>query len=99
MIGAYLKDTVTIVRHGTRDQYGTEGPTTSALVKCFIEWKTRLLRNIKGEEVQSSAAILMRYDPTLTHEDRVMVSGVEHPIVSIELQRDFAIRSMKVYIQ
>lgn len=99
MINSYLKDVVTVVRHGIRDQYGTEGSTTTELVRGYIEWKTRLALNIKGEEVLSSASILMRYDATLTHEDRITIGGVEHLILAIELVRDLSVRGMKVYIQ
>lgn len=99
MIGAYLKDTVTIVRHGTRDQYGTESGTTNEAVKGFLQWKTRLVLNLQGEEVLSSASVLMRYDATLTHEDKIIVGGVEHPILAIELVRDLTVRGMRIYIQ
>jgi len=99
VIGAYLKDVITVVRHGARDQYGTEGATTDELMRGYIEWKTRLVLNIKGEEVLSSAGVLMRYDPTLTHEDKITIGGVEHLILAIELVRDFSVRGMKVYIQ
>ncbi len=99
MIGAYLKDILTIVRHGTRDQYGTEGATTSEAAKGFIQWKSKLVLSIKGEQVLSSASILMRYDSTLTHEDKITIDGVEHLIIAIEKVRDFSTRGMRVYIQ
>lgn len=98
MIGAYLKDNFIVLRHGTKDQYGSEGPGTEEPAKGLIEWKTRLMRSIQGEEVLSQASVLMAYDATLTHEDRLKLSGVEYPILAIEVLRDFAVRGMKVYI-
>lgn len=98
MINAYMKDQLTIVRHGTVDQYGTEGVTTDEAGAGFVEWKTRLVRNIKGEEVRAAASILMRYDATLTHEDRIRIGSVEYPIIAIEIVRDFTVRGMKVFI-
>lgn len=99
MINAYLKDTTTIVRHGALDRYGTESGTAEETVRCFIQWKTKLLRNVKGEEVLSAGVVWLAYDPTLTHEDRIKVLGIEHSIIAIELLRDFKVRAMKVYIQ
>ncbi len=98
MISAYLRDSLTIVRHGTRDEWGTESAATEEAVLGYIEWGTRLVRDIKGEEVASSANILLAYDATLTHEDRIRIDGVEHPIISIALVKDFTTRAMKVFI-
>lgn len=98
MISAYLRDPLTIVRHGARDQWGSEGATTSEAALGYIEWSTRLVRNIKGEEVASSANILLAYDATLTHEDRILIDGVEHSIITIQRVKDFTARAMKVFI-
>ncbi|MEN6311204.1 MAG: hypothetical protein ABFD80_06655 [Acidobacteriota bacterium] len=98
MINAYLRDALTIVRHGTRDQWGSEGATTEEAALGYIEWTTRLVRNIKGEEVASSANILLPYDATLTHEDRIKIDGVEHSIITVQLVKDFTTRAMKVFI-
>lgn len=98
VINAYLKDSLTVVRHGAVDQYGTEGATTAEAAAGFVEWKTRLVRNIKGEEVRAAASILMWYDSTLTHEDRIRIGAVEYPIIAIEIVRDFTVRGMRVYI-
>lgn len=99
MIGAYLKDTLTLVRHGVRDAFGTEGATTEESVRGLVEWKTRLMKTTNGEEVLCSGYVLMRYDSTVTHEDRLKISGIERQIVAVEVARDFSVRGMKVYVR
>lgn len=98
MIKAYLKDPVTVLRHGARDAWGAAPAPTRELALGFLEPGSRLVLNLQGEQVLSSARVLLAYDATLTHEDELEISGVRHPIVAIEVLKDFRIRGMKVYI-
>ena len=98
MIGAYLKDKITIIRHGTTTQWGEAGTPSEETAYGFIKWESRRVLNIKGEEALSSAKILMTYDSTLTHEDKIKIDGVEHPIVAIQPARDLSTRGMWVTI-
>lgn len=98
MIGAYLRDRLTILRHGARDKYGEASDPAQETVYGYVEWKTRLVRDIHGEQVASSASVLLAYDPALTHEDQVRIDDVDHSILIIEIVKDFSTRAMKVYL-
>ncbi len=98
MIAAYLTDSIKIIRRGTLDEYGEPGTATEVDVKGLVEWGTKKVRDVNGEEAVSSASVLMEYDSALTVQDAIEISGVEHPILSIDRLRDFSTQGMRVYV-
>lgn len=98
MIGSYMVDTLTIVRHATLDQWNEPGTATLELTTGYIEWGSKLVRNLQGEQVVAAARVWLEYDSTLTHEDKIRIDGVDHSILQIETHKDFEARATVVYI-
>jgi hypothetical protein len=86
MINAYCVDEIIIVKHMGNDSWGEPASGEMVVLKGYVEWKTRLIRNQKGEECISSC---MAYLPKrklvrvlgrgLRLEDRIIIDqgGVE----------------------
>lgn len=98
MIKAYMVDAITIVRHAALDVYNEPGTATLEETMAYVDWGSRLVRNLQGEQVVASASVMMEYDATLTHEDKIRIDAVDHVILRIEKMKDFADRGMMVYI-
>lgn len=94
MINAYLQDDITI-RKVTYDQWGTPSTSDTSTVGRFT-FKTKLVRNNAGEQVVSSANVLLKPDESVAHEDKIVYSGKEYSIISIEVQKDFTDRVIKI---
>lgn len=104
MISAYCIDEITIIKHEGRTDHGEPLATTDVPVKGKIEYKTKLVRNIAGEQVVSSAMVLfpesinVNLERELTHEDRLKFDGVEHVILRIDKPKAFSGPIYEVYI-
>ena len=89
MINAYLTDEITIIRNNGYDSWGEPIGSTKIPVKGRIEYKTRLVRDTKGEEVVSMASVLLSDNINilvgrdLTHEDWLKFDNIEHSVISI----------------
>ena len=98
MISAYMIDDVTIIRHGGLDSWNEPLATTDIDVKGKIDYRTRLVRNLAGEEVISPATVYFNdsieaaafLGRALTHEDRLRFDGIEHSILSIVRPKAFS---------
>jgi len=113
MISAYLVDNFIIKKWNGTDKWGEPNAYTQINIKGKIIYKTRgdvfsmLIRNIKGEEIISSAMI---YFPkrnidallgrALSHEDRIQINGEnkDHTILRINIPKAFSDPYYKVYI-
>ena len=97
MISAYLVDDITIIKHGGTDSWGE--PLAPALinVKGKIIYKTKMIRDMAGEEVVSSAMVYL-LDRELTHEDRLKFDDIEHVILRIDKPKAFSNPHLEVYI-
>jgi hypothetical protein len=98
MIKAYMVDAITIVRHAVLDVYNEPGTATLEETTAYVDWGSRLVRNLQGEQVVASASVMMEYDATLTHEDKIRIDAVDHVILRIERMKDFTDRGMMVYV-
>lgn len=94
--GAYMTDDITIIKYGGEDSWNEPLATTEIDVKGKIEYKTRLVRNVAGEEVVSSAKILLpeKIDAVmyrdLMHEDVLKFDGIKHAIIAIGKPKAFS---------
>jgi len=95
-MNVYFSDTITV----RAVVNGTWGGNTYAEVdiKGRFEHVTKMVRDIKGEHVVSSAQILC---PLLgiEHKDKIVYNGIEYNIIGITVERDFSNSHMVVYLQ
>jgi len=97
MISAYLVDSIIIMKSGGVDEWGEPLPPTETSVKGRIEYKTKLIRDIAGEEVVSSAMVYFE-DRDLDHEDKLKFNDVEHVILRIDKPKACSTPHLEVYI-
>ena len=100
MINAYLVETIQILRRPNPpfDSWGEPLPQAALTVKAYTDWRNRLVRDKKGEQVLSRALVYLHYDGLLTNEDRLLIAGVEYPIIQIGEIQDFSRDHYEVYI-
>lgn len=93
MINAYLTDDITV----KITTYGTWGGATesSSTIKGRIDFRTKMMRNLQGEQVVSSAKV---YLPImfLNHKDKIVYDGHEYSIINIREVKDFSKRFLQV---
>jgi len=94
MISAYMNDVLTISQV-TFDQWG-KATKTDTVIKGRIEFRTKLVRNLQGEQVVSSAKVYLPLIVGLGNEDRITYEGKEYRILNIEQIKDFSKKFLKV---
>jgi len=81
MIEAYCVDPLTIWKWNGVDDWNEPVSGFDYEVKGYIEWKTRLVKNIKGEDVASSVTIKLskkidiELGRALSHNDMIQLDG------------------------
>jgi hypothetical protein len=81
-----LKQTVTITKPGGLDEWGNTVPGPSIVYKCRIDEGSALVKNQNGEEVVSSARILIEkladvdYGDDVTYSNELGKTFTEKPI-------------------
>lgn len=100
MIKAYMVDELTIIKWEGYDSWGEPESASAVEVKGYVDFRTRLVRDQKGEERVSSVTILMQKKiegPTLlgrklSLEDRIQIDGesFDRAIIEIRKPKDFS---------
>ena len=99
MVNAYLVDTITHKKTGGVDKYGEPNATTDVKIKGYIDRKTRLIRtNPGGEQVISSAMVMVSDDNSIDHEDSFYFDGADHVILEIREIKHFSKTHYEVYL-
>jgi hypothetical protein len=108
MINAYMVDPLTIVKWNGNDTWGEPLSGSFVDVKGYIEWKTRLVRNLQGEEVVSGVTVMLHkkidkaayLGRALCHEDRIQIGGedFDRAIIEIRAPKDFSHPHYEVYL-
>lgn len=95
MLNTYMTDTITL----KQVTYGTWGGTTETQVaiKGRFEFKTKLVRNMAGEQVVSSANVIIPV-MTIGHQDKITYDSKNYSILTIELKKDFSNRFILIYL-
>ena len=88
MINAYLRDDITLKTVSTQDEWNTNG-YTSATIKVRVEYKTHMIQNAKGEDVESNMQIFMKTMTLDKHRNRIVVEGIEYAILKIQRLKSF----------
>ena len=91
MINAIAIHPVVILKWEGNDEWGEPKPPTRVDVRGYVEWKTKLVRSLSGQDVVSEVNVrlpIRRTDlalgRTLDHKDRMIVDNVlERTIVTI----------------
>ncbi len=102
MINAYSVDPFTIQRWQSYDKYNN--PTfVDQLVKGYIDWKNRRVRNIAGEEVTAVATIYLhkKYCKVFgrpNHKDVIVIGSVKHSIAVVFDGKDFSVNHYEIAI-
>jgi len=90
MMNAYMTDTITL-KTATTDKWGSK-TFTSASMKGRIEFKTKLVRNLQGEQVVSTAKLYLPKTVTVSHADVISYASKEYSILNIGYAKDFSNR-------
>jgi len=114
MINAYMVDPITIIKAGGAPTWGEPAGTTEVKVMGKIEYKTKLLSDLTGEQVvagtrgaaMASAMVLLPesienescLNRALSHEDKLKFNGIEHAILKIEKPKAFSNPQYEIYI-
>jgi len=98
MINAYLHDYVDVLKATPIDSWGEEGLESLIVMRGLIQYKTRLVRDFKGEEVTSNITVLFRPNAGLDHDDKILINGYKWSIINILEGRDWAKRWTEVFL-
>lgn len=96
MIGAYLTDTVEIIRE-TRDAWGTIVATAIESIPARIDNTRRRVVNAHGEEVASEKSVLME-DRELSEDDKLHIDGVDWKIIRIAKRKEWTWQFLEVFL-
>ena len=114
MIDAYLVDAIRIIKAGGAPTWGEPAGTTNVDVVGKIEYKTKLLSSLTGEQVvagtkgaaMASAMVLLPesiegdlyLNRALSHEDKLKFNNIEHVILKIDKPKAFDNPHYEVYV-
>jgi hypothetical protein len=108
MLNAYSVDDIIIIQSGGYDEWNNPLEEIEISIKGYAEWKTSLVRNIKGEQVASSIKLTIRkkaLDTVLTkelsHEDRIKSINeieIDKPIINIHQPKAFSNPHYEIYL-
>lgn len=100
MINAYMVDAVTIIRWEGYDSWGEPESASTVEVKGYVDFRTSLVRDQKGEERVSSVTVLLPrkieratlLGRKLSLEDRLQIDGesFDRAIIEIRKPKDFS---------
>lgn len=108
MLDAYSVDTITLFKWLQDSQYGDPSYSAGIEVKGYIEYKTQLVTDIKGEDVLSPVRVYMKnqrirdaLSRDLLHQDRVMLDGesYDRPIVRIDRPKHFSHSHYEIFLR
>jgi len=106
MIDAYLVDPITIVIEGAVDDWGEPTSGSRIDIMAYINYKTRFVKAITGEQVLSKAMIYIPHwiessgylARALSHKDFIEFDGIRHAILFIDEPKHFSDPHYEVYI-
>jgi hypothetical protein len=93
-----MTDSVTLHRATSNDKYNQPLPDAEIVLPARVEIGTKLVKDIKGENVYSSMSVLLK-TRAIGHEDFIEFDGVEYAIVAISKPRDFSWGYMEVFLK
>lgn len=101
MIGSYCTDSITLIAPASKDEWGEpSGPETEIPLKARVEFKSKLVRDLAGNEVMSVARVVFR-TRTVDPESKIRLddySTDEHGILSVSRPKDFRDRFVELML-
>lgn len=106
MINAYLVDELTILKWEGHDSWGEPESASEVEVNGYVEFRTRLVRDQKGEERVSDVTVMLSSDiedllgRKLSLEDRLRLNdeSFDRAIISIRKPKDFSHPHYEVFL-
>ncbi len=106
MINVYLTDDLWTVKapDPPLDEYNVPNAPIVKAIKGLIQWKTKLIMNLEGEEVTSNGNVLLKVDTDLGHNDQLRIydssrgKNIDHPIIIILPAKGFFTAGIYVYL-
>lgn len=108
MLNAYSVDEIVITQNVSKDDWREPLSAYSISIMGYVNYKTVLIRNIKGEQVTSQIQIYIskhRLDDlltqALTHEDRIYsINGIviDKAIMKIDTPKHFSMPHYEIYL-
>lgn len=96
ILNAYLNDNI-FIKKVTFDKWGT-ATNVYTFSKGRITFRTKLVRNLSGDQVVSSAEVMLP-NITIAHKDLIVYNSVEYAILNIEEKKDFSTQHKVVNLQ
>lgn len=106
MINAYMVDELTILKWEGYDSWNEPESASEVDVQGYVEFRTRLIRDQKGEERVSDVTVLMpqaiedSLGRKLSHEDRLRLNGesFDRAIIEIRKPKDFSHPHYEIFL-
>ena len=83
MIDSYLTEKIQLIKDNGSDQWETPNAPTVPDVWARVLRRSELIRNAKGEEVNSNASAKI-LDTTVTLKDKLRIDNKDYPIIKID---------------
>lgn len=97
MLEVYEVDDITILFYQGRNKFN-QLRYKAVKTKGYVDNKTRLVRNIHGEETVAQATVYINHPRQITHRDYIRFQGVRHSVINMVEAKDFSPNHQEVYI-
>ena len=98
MINAYLVDDLykVVAPSPPFNEFNVPNAPVVTAIKGYIEWKTRIVKDLSGSDVVSNMRVLLKYNSDLGHEDKLRIyddsqgKSIDWPILNMDRAKDFS---------
>lgn len=95
MLEAYEVDDITILFYQGRNKFN-QLTYKAVKTKGYMDFKTRLVRDISGEETVSTATLFINHPRQITHRDYIRFNSIRYSVISMVEQKDFSANHQEV---
>jgi len=93
----YLTDTVTHIKNRVSDKWSSFTPSES-VVSARVDYETKLIKDVKGNEVVSSIQVTFGGDYDIIHADMITINDIKNAIIKIIKPKAFSVEFTKVFL-
>ncbi len=106
MINSYLVDDLwtVVAPDPPYDDYNKPNAPIVAAVKGLVQWETKIVKDLQGNDVTSNRNVLMRTDIGLTHNDQLRIydialgKNLDYRIITIKPAKGYFTVGVYVYL-